>query len=98
MGETTIVETRDGALGRYAMAHGEEGESELTYTLQGQVMVIGYTFTPHALRGEGIAGRMVERAVEDARKRGWTINPVCPYVRAKMERTPAMQDVREPGT
>ena len=98
MGETTIIETRDGALGRYAISHGKDGESELTYTLQGQVMVIGHTFTPPALRGHGIAARLVERAVEDARKRGWTINPVCPYVRIKMDRTPAMNDVRETGT
>jgi predicted GNAT family acetyltransferase len=40
-----------------------------------------------------VAGRLVERAVADARARAWRIVPACPYVRSKIDRTPAMQDV-----
>ena len=58
-------------------------------------MVIDFTYTPPALRGEGIAGKLVEKAVADARERGWAVRPVCPYVRIKIDRTPALQDVLE---
>jgi len=58
-------------------------------------MVVDYSFTPPALRGQGIAGKLVEKAVDDARARGWSIRPVCPYVRIKIERTPAWHDVLE---
>lgn len=90
-----IHEVREGNRGRYSVSHMEKGESELTYTLSGDTMVIDYTYTPPMLRGEGVAGRLVERAVEDARTRGWTIRPVCPYVKIKIERTPAWHDVLE---
>lgn len=93
MSDLQIEETRSGDRGRYVVDHGEPGESELTYTLRDTTMVVDYTFTPPALRGEGIAARLVERAVEDARERGWAIHATCPYVRIKIERTPAWHDV-----
>ncbi|TGY89740.1 N-acetyltransferase [Marinicauda algicola] len=93
--ELDIHEIRDGGRGRYFVSHGEKGESELTYTLRDSTMVIDYTYTPPVMRGEGVAGRLVERAVEDARERGWTIRPVCPYVKIKIDRTPAWHDVLE---
>ncbi|MFU8895347.1 MAG: GNAT family N-acetyltransferase [Gammaproteobacteria bacterium] len=92
MTDTTIKETRSAARGRYVLADAD-GDSELTYRLDGDRMIIDSTYTPPASRGRGIAGRLVERAVADARARNWRIVPVCPYVRVKIERTPAMQDV-----
>jgi len=92
MSETTIEETRSGAQGRYVIA-AADGDSELTYRIEGDRMIIDHTYTPPAARGRGVAGRLVERAVADARARGWRIVPACPYVRSKIDRTPAMQDV-----
>lgn len=90
-----IVESRDGAKGRYRLFE-PGGESILTYSLAEDRMVIDHTYTPPALRGRGVAGRLVERAVEDARARGWSVVPVCPYVKAKIDRTPALKDVLDP--
>ena len=92
----TITETRDGDQGRYVLAD-PAGDSELTYRLSGQRMVIDHTFTPPVLRGRGSAARLVERAVTDARERGWIVVPVCPYVKTKIDRTPALQDVLDPA-
>ena len=91
-----IKETRNGDHGRYVFSS-PEGDSELTYRLQGERMVIDHTFTPPALRGQGTAGKLVERAVADARERGWIVVPVCPYVKVKIDRTPALQDVLDPA-
>ena len=92
-----IREERSGERGRYVFDHGEAGESELTYLLRGSEMVVDHTFTPPAMRGHGIAGALVARAVDDALERGWHINPVCPYVRIKIERTPAFRPVLKPS-
>jgi predicted GNAT family acetyltransferase len=91
-----ITEQRDGDKGRYVFAD-PAGDSELTYRLAGERMVIDHTFTPPALRGRGVAGKLVERAVRDARARGWSVVPVCPYVKIKIDRTPALQDVLDAG-
>lgn len=91
-----ITETRDGDKGRYVFADAA-GDSELTYRVNGQRMLVDHTFTPPALRGRGIAARLVERAVRDARARGWRVVPVCPYVKIKIDRTPALQDVLDPA-
>ncbi|MEO1039331.1 MAG: GNAT family N-acetyltransferase [Pseudomonadota bacterium] len=91
-----ITETLDRNRGRYALLL-NGAEAELTYHIRGDLMVIDHTFTPPVQRGQGIAGRLVERAVDDARARGWRIAPVCPYVKVKMERTPAMHDMIDPG-
>ncbi len=91
-----ITEQRNGEHGRYVFAD-PAGESELTYRLAGERMVINHSFTPPALRGQGIAGKLVERAVADARTRGWIIIPVCPYVKVKIDRSPALQDVLDPA-
>lgn len=91
-----ITEQRKGDQGRYVFAD-TAGDSELTYRLSGERMVIDHTFTPPALRGQGTAEKLVERAVSDARTRGWLVVPVCPYVKIKIDRTPALQDVLDPG-
>jgi predicted GNAT family acetyltransferase len=91
-----ITEQRDGDKGRYVLAD-PAGDSTLTYRLAGERMVIDHTFTPPALRGRGVAGQLVERAVADARARGWSVVPVCPYVKIKIDRSPALQDVLDAG-
>ncbi len=91
-----ITEERNGERGRYVYAD-EAGDSELTYRITGERMVVDHTFTPTALRGRGTAGKLVERAVADARDRGWVVVPVCPYVKIKIDRSPALQDVLDPA-
>ncbi len=90
--ERSIAETRDGDTGRYVLAE-PDGESYLTYRLDGDRMLIDYTYTPPALRGRGTAAALVDRAVADARARSWRVVPVCPYVKNRIERTPHLQDV-----
>jgi hypothetical protein len=91
-----ITEHRDGSQGRYVLKQAG-GQTELTYVLQGERMVIDHTYTPPALRGHGAAARLVVRAVADARARGWTVIPQCPYVKIKIDRTPDLQDVLDPA-
>ena len=75
--------------GRY-WADVEGGEAELTYAAANGAMIIDHTFVPPASRGRDIAQRLVERAVEDADKRGLRIVPQCPYVNKLFHRRPEL--------
>ena len=48
-----------------------------------------HTYTPAALRGRGLAARLVETGVSHARERGWRVIGSCSYVAAWLERNPA---------
>ena len=91
-----ITEERNGARGRFVL-HEQGGDSELTYVVNEDRMVIDHTYTPPALRGHGAAGTLVVRAVDEARARGWKVVPQCPYVKIKIDRTPQLQDVLDPA-
>lgn len=91
-----ITEERTGDRGRFILRE-DGGESELTYKLEGDRMVIDHTYTPPALRGQGAAAKLVVHAVDEARVRGWKIIPQCPYVKVKIDRTPQLQDVLDPA-
>ncbi|WP_188455142.1 GNAT family N-acetyltransferase [Virgibacillus oceani] len=56
-------------------------------------IIIEHTFVSEDLRGEGVAGKLVEKAVNYARDEGKKIIPECSYAKKKMENTPAYHDV-----
>jgi predicted GNAT family acetyltransferase len=48
---------------------------------------------PEALKGRGVGQALVEALVADARAQGFTIVPLCPFVRAQYARHPEWSDV-----
>ncbi|MBX5173381.1 N-acetyltransferase [Rhizobium sp. NZLR1b] len=88
------VQREDGASkGRYRIV--VEGiEAEMTYSRAGrQLIIIDHTGVPAALRGRKVGERLVRQAVEDARREGVSIIPLCPFAKAQIERHPEWQDV-----
>ncbi|MZR14684.1 N-acetyltransferase [Maritimibacter sp. DP07] len=79
--------------GRYvAVVDGHE--AELTFSRLGSVSVIAdHTGVPEALKGRGVGQALVEALVADARAQGFTIVPLCPFVRAQYARHPEWSDV-----
>ncbi|MFB6258805.1 MAG: GNAT family N-acetyltransferase [Flavobacteriales bacterium] len=57
----------------------------LAYEKQGRVIDLYSTYVPEAFRGKGIAGKLVEEALNYARKNGYMVLPSCPYVAAYIE-------------
>lgn len=79
--------------GRYIYRAGG-AEAELTYTnLSPSRIVADHTGVPDAFRGQGIALKLVERLVADARAEGVTVVPACSYVAAQARRHPDWSDV-----
>jgi predicted GNAT family acetyltransferase len=84
-------ETKSG--GRY-VAKVDGYEAEMTYSRQSpEVIVVDHTGVPEPMRGKGIAQSLAVYAVEEARKGGWKIVPLCSYLKAEAERHPDWQDV-----
>ena len=88
------VEREDGPTkGRYRMII-EGVEAEMTYSRAGEgLIIIDHTDVPSALRGRKVGERLVRQAVEDARREGVAIIPLCPFAKAQIERHPEWQDV-----
>ena len=63
------------------------------YRRQGDTLLITHTHTPPALRGQGIAARLVAGMLTDVRARGLKITPLCSYVVDYFERNPDQQDL-----
>ncbi len=69
-------------------------EAEMTYSRASPTLVIiDHTGVPDALRGRGVGQALVLRAVEDARREGFRIIPLCPFAKAQFERHADWRDV-----
>ncbi|MBW9091892.1 N-acetyltransferase [Rhizobium wenxiniae] len=88
------VEREDGpSKGRYRLVV-DGFEAEMTYSRAGEgLIIIDHTDVPSALRGRKIGERMVRQAIEDARREGVAIIPLCPFAKAQIDRHPEWQDV-----
>lgn len=93
----TISRTETETKGRYvARVDGHDGEGELTYSRLSPTKIIAdHTGVDDSLRGTGVGQALVERLVDDARAEGFTIVPLCPFVKAQWRRHPEWSDVME---
>jgi uncharacterized protein len=62
--------------------------AELDYRRNGKRFVLMHTEVPVELEGRGIAGALVEAAVDHAAREGMTVVPLCPFARGWLERHP----------
>ena len=86
-------EERGTSGGRWA-ASLDGHEAEMTYSRASAVLIIiDHTEVPDALRGRGVGQVLVQRAVEDARREGFKILPLCPFAKGQFERHPEWRDV-----
>ena len=88
------VEREDGASkGRYRIVI-NGAEAEMTYSRAGDgLIIIDHTEVPAVLRGRKVGERLVRQAIEDARREGVAIIPLCPFAKAQIGRHPEWQDV-----
>lgn len=83
-----------GSKGRYFIRLDTGEEAEMTFSKVGdRQIIIDHTGVPDAFRGQGAGLKLVTRAVEDMRKAGKTIIPLCPFAAAQFKRHPEWSDV-----
>lgn len=54
---------------------------------------ITHTIVDSSLRGQGVAGKLLEALVEKARKDGFKLRATCSYAKDKLDKTQEYQDV-----
>ncbi|WP_436516644.1 GNAT family N-acetyltransferase [Ekhidna sp. To15] len=74
----------------------KEGEkvAEMTYSIAGtDRIIIDHTEVDDSMRGTGVGEEMVRRAVDDARRKGISIVPLCPFARSVFNKNEELRDV-----
>ena len=95
--DTITITHHETARGGEYRAQTEDGAhaGELTWRDGGDgVRIADHTGVPNEMQGKGIAGRLVDALIADAREHGFTIVPACSYVAAKFKRNPEWADLR----
>lgn len=78
---------------RYEARVGERNVGVLGYEVQDGDRVLLHTVVDPELDGHGIGSALASHAIEDARRHGWRVVPVCTFVQAWLDRHPASRDV-----
>jgi predicted GNAT family acetyltransferase len=95
MSEVTITREDHGASGEYqAHVAGSDHLGRLTWLTRGDVRIATHTLVPPEIGNRGIAGRLVEAMIADARELGFRIDPQCSYVEVAFRRHPEWADLR----
>jgi hypothetical protein len=93
--EDNITREETETKGRYVYREAGSPDAEMTFSKAGQTMIIiDHTEVPDAYRGQGVGLMLVQRAVDDARKSGRKIIPLCPFAAAQFRRHPEWSDVK----
>jgi uncharacterized protein len=79
--------------GRFVIHQGAE-EAELTYSITTPTLIIAdHTSVPDSFRGTGAGLALVQALVDAARKDGFKVVPLCPFVNATRLRHREWADV-----
>ena len=91
----TITKHQNGSAGEY---HAHVADSDvigrLTWVEHDGVRHAEHTLVPKEIGGRGVAGRLVEAMIADARENHFRIHPVCSYVVAAFDKHPDWADLK----
>ena len=92
--QVTISRHEAGDSGEY---HAHVADSEvigrLTWVRRDGARDAEHTLVPAELSGRGVAGKLVEALIADAREQGFRVIPTCSYVAAQFRRHPEWADL-----
>ncbi|MEU6218655.1 GNAT family N-acetyltransferase [Streptomyces sp. NPDC047022] len=83
---------------RYEIRVDGERAGLAAYRDRGAQRVFHHTVVFDAFAGRGLAGQLVQRALDDVRKAGMRIVPVCPYVAKFLTKHEEYTDITDPVT
>jgi predicted GNAT family acetyltransferase len=85
--------TDDAATGRYEVRVSGALAGYAERIRRGDTLVLPHTVVDPAFRGRGLAGHLVQRALDDARSEGLSVAPTCSYVADHIARHPEDLDL-----
>jgi len=89
--EVEIVD--DEAESRYVIRVDGEPAGFAAYRLRPPLIAFTHTEVEPRFEGHGLAGRLIETALTQARERGLSVLPFCPYVRGYIAEHPRELDL-----
>ena len=93
MGMNMIQHERTGHRGAFFLERDGERLAQMTYTVAGTRVIIDHTDVDDRLRGTGMGRKLVDAAVQWARKENAQLMPLCPYAKSVFDKTPDYSDV-----
>lgn len=78
---------------RYELTSGEEVIGFIDYRLHDDVITMVHTEVGEQWSGQGHAGTLARSALDDARSRGLSVVPTCPYIASYIEKHPDYADL-----
>lgn len=89
MEQVTITRHDSGHSGEYhAHVPGSTAIGRLTWVERDGARAAEHTLVPTEIGGRGVAGKLVEALVADAREHGFKVRPVCSYVVKAFDKHP----------
>jgi uncharacterized protein len=79
---------------RYELSIGSATATLLYRRDPGRITLI-HTEVPEVLRGQGVATKLAQFALEDAQARGLKVIPMCPFVRRYLGKHPEYAEIVE---
>lgn len=67
--------------------------AEMIYIVEGDTFIVEHTFVSPTLRGQGVAGKLLDELLDYARVNKIMIKPVCPYVVSAFEKHPEWNEL-----
>ena len=93
MSDHTVTREHGTTKGRFVIRK-DGDEAELTYSVTTPTLIIAdHTGVPDSFRGTGAGLALVEALVAAARKDGFEVVPLCPFVNATRKKHPEWADV-----
>ena len=94
MSATETIEVRDAPeRERYEVTVDGDPAGHLDYMLREGLIALVHTEVDERYEGHGLGGRLIEFALDDARRRKLAVLPFCPFVKSFIERHPEYTDL-----
>jgi predicted GNAT family acetyltransferase len=78
---------------QYELWVGDQQAGYISYGVKPGAVVLIHTEVDPKYEGQGLGSQLVRGALDDIRSRGMRLIPLCPFVRAYLERHPEQRDL-----
>ena len=63
------------------------------YTVGDGTVALIHTEIDDAFGGQGVGGRLAQGALDDIRRQGMKVSPICPFIKSYIDKHPDEQDL-----